>query len=491
MKKIYMVFMITLLCFINTTTNASEPIVQQVIVNTSGNLRGQTVVLAMMQFNAPTAGRAVVRFDGYCVSDSGDRIVLAASNTPSWGANDGNVAVQASHPNNKRRSFSHTRIYNIPAGLDTFYAVGENFVDMDGSGVAAVYGHLTLEFFPVGGPAMVIDSNINFNGDIRSVQKVIGKVFSNAEPAGKVLVHADGQVFSDAGDRIMLSAVNMPSWLVGTGSVAVMALSSTQRISPYSHSRIYTQNASPDSFYLVTRNVVNVAGSGTAYIHGNLSAEFFPSTGVASVTAHSCEFNDVQARGQAVAFDSITITASEDGYALAQLDGYCTSSVGDRIIFAVSNTPNWSPNEGCVAVSAASSANAFNIYSHSRLFPVTAGTHTFYSVTQNYVDVAGNGLVDIEGNFTVKYFPEVSSGINEAAISPSFHLYPNPASDMVTIKLNENAIKQDLRITDITGRLVQVVATGTAEQLQLNVAAFAPGVYILECNGYTQRLIKQ
>lgn len=492
MKNNYLLVCFTLLSSVLFSFPSVEPMVKQnTIESVSTNLRTMgAVVLSTLIFDAPEAGRVSLRFDGYCVSDSGDRIVLAASNTQDWGIDDGCVGVQASHPNNKRRAFSHTRVYDVLAGSDTFYAVAQNYVDENGSGIASVYGHLTLEYFPQSGAAELIAGNINFSGDVRTVQKVLQKIYSPTITAGKVFLHMDGRVVSDAGDQIMISAANVPSWLVGDGSVAVQALSSTQRISPYSHSRVYNA-AGIDTLYGVVRNVVGQSGSGSATILGNLSAEYFPSTGLAQVSVKEIEEDDMNVGLGPVAFDSISITSATDGFALAQLDGYCTSQLGDRILFAVSDNHDWGTNSNCVAMSAAYQNNKFNTISHSRLFPFTAGTHTYYCVSQNYVDVAGDGLVDVMANFSVKFFADLSVGVNETVTGHSFAVYPNPATDELFISLPENFGHQVLSILDLTGRVLQQIETGNQQQMTINVSALPSGLLLIQGKGYTQKIIKQ
>jgi hypothetical protein len=120
----------------------------QGINETNINLRGAPVVVGQININVTEPGKAVVHFDGSCYPDVGDLIVLAASNTPSWGINDGNVGVKVVNSDINNASFSHTRVYNITAGSHDFYAVAENYVDLGGTGIADLYASLTVEFFP-------------------------------------------------------------------------------------------------------------------------------------------------------------------------------------------------------------------------------------------------------------------------------------------------------------------------------------------------------
>ncbi|MBK6524337.1 MAG: hypothetical protein IPG07_01590 [Crocinitomicaceae bacterium] len=72
------------------------------------------------------------------------------ANTTAWGSNDGNVSVEAENADLDRNSFSHTRVYDIAAGSHTFYAVAQNYVETDGTGIASIYGSLTVTFISNG-----------------------------------------------------------------------------------------------------------------------------------------------------------------------------------------------------------------------------------------------------------------------------------------------------------------------------------------------------
>ena len=492
MRKFYILFfLLVTMVFANAATSV-EPQVKQVVVNGSYNLRQPAAtVLTILPFNASTAGRVVLHFDGYCVADSGDRIVVAASDDSLWLSNYGNVSVEVANNQTRSRSFSHTMVYDIAAGADTFYAVAQNLVDTNGSGHASIYGHLTLEFFPATGGAFAIYKNIIANPDFNSGPKVLDKAFAiGGVPNGTVVAHANGWVDSDPGDRIMLTAGKTHSWLVGDGSVAVKALNSAQRLSPFSHSRMFDAWANdPDSLFLNAANVVDASGSGVAWVYGTLTGEYFPSTGIASTDVREIELDDVPIRANPVAFDSITITAAQAGYVYLQLDGYATTQVGDRIVMAVSDHYGWEPQEGCVQFAGAYQLNKFNSFSHSRVYPVTAGTHTFYSVAQNVVDTSGNGLLDFAGNFSLKYYPEASVGIAEVESGAGFSMFPNPANNLVTVLLNTGHANQTIELTDLTGRLLQSIPTGNEQQLQLNLQGLPAGMYLVRCNSATQKLL--
>ncbi|MBA3704814.1 MAG: hypothetical protein H0W84_02615, partial [Bacteroidetes bacterium] len=147
MKKLITIFM--LLTFYSVSSTFAQFVISQGISKTNIDLSNETT-LGQVTINPTSAGKVIVHFDGQCIVDVGDRIVLAASNTTSWGVNDGNVGVEATDADVNRKPFSHTRVYDVIAGSQTFYAVAHNYVETDGSGIASIYGTLTAEFVPAG-----------------------------------------------------------------------------------------------------------------------------------------------------------------------------------------------------------------------------------------------------------------------------------------------------------------------------------------------------
>jgi hypothetical protein len=103
--------------------------------------------LTTVTINAPTSGWVVVRFDGSAYADTGDDLVLAASDTATWNTNDSSVSFYSDNKNYPH-PFSHTRVYTVSSGSKTFYAVAQNWVKLGGDGKADIYGTLTATFYP-------------------------------------------------------------------------------------------------------------------------------------------------------------------------------------------------------------------------------------------------------------------------------------------------------------------------------------------------------
>ncbi len=116
------------------------------VSETNIDVRTNAVNVATVTITPPTAGYVVVRFDGQAIAAKGDRLVLAASDrSANYLPNDGNVGFEG---DNQHHSFSHSRVYTVDStGSYNYYAVAQNYVNMNGTGQASIYGTLTAEFF--------------------------------------------------------------------------------------------------------------------------------------------------------------------------------------------------------------------------------------------------------------------------------------------------------------------------------------------------------
>ena len=231
------------------------------------NLRGAPITLAQLTVNPEVSGTAIVHFDGQCVSTPGDRIILAASDTPNWDVNDGNTGLEAIDNDYNTWSFSHTRAYSVGPGSHTFYAVGQNFVEQDGDGIASIYGTLTVEFIPDMYAPDVIPA---FTGIINSfdfsVSTQIASVSITAAEAGTTVVTFDGNAYPD--DLLLLGASDQ-TYLQAFG-VGVSPYDGDINHMPFSHSQAYAVSAGTHSFY-ATGDLWN--GS-TGSVYGSLRATY-------------------------------------------------------------------------------------------------------------------------------------------------------------------------------------------------------------------------
>ncbi|UCF78356.1 MAG: T9SS type A sorting domain-containing protein [Candidatus Eiseniibacteriota bacterium] len=470
------------------------------VIRDNVNMRGAPVVLAQQIITVAEAGNVVVQFDGQCWSSPGDRIILAASKTPLWYSNDGHTEMEAYDSDINIRSFSHTRVYPVSAGTHTFYAVGENFVETAGSGIASVYGSLVVKFFPDGVDVPLVSHTgivVDYE-DVRGASTLIAQRNITVGVSGNALVRFDGVCVSTPGDRIILAASNTTSWSGNDGCTAVEAIDSDLDTTPFSHSRMYSIGPGSHDFYAVAENIVETDGDGIASFYGSLTVEFFPtSAGDAFVQHTGVSQTNVYVRGAPVVMDSLIISPTELGTAIVRYEGLCVSDVGDRIIVAASDKRDWESNDGNVGVEAVSADLEFNSFSHTQAYNIAAGSHTFYGVCENYVETAGSGIASNYASLSVEFFPGMVIAVDEQGpMSAPFALkqnYPNPFNPLTHITFSVAVPGLvELRVYDVFGRPVRTLLEGWREAQHYDVAwdgrddsgkAVASGVYFYQLEG--------
>jgi hypothetical protein len=66
--------------------------------------------------------------------------------------------------------------------------------------------------------------------------------------------------------------------------------------------------------------------------------------------------------------------------------------------------------------------------------------------------------------------------VNEEASGKTFEIYPNPATDLITLR---GITQSQVVISDISGKIVEAAS---ANQQVVNVSQLAPGVYFIQAN---------
>ena len=79
---------------------------------------------------------------------------------------------------------------------------------------------------------------------------------------------------------------------------------------------------------------------------------------------------------------------------------------------------------------------------------------------------------------------QLFTGIKEYDLDNSFFVYPNPATDIVKVNTNENAI---LSLFDISGKEV----ISETKQNSLNLSGLAQGMYFLNMKSKNKLTVKK
>ncbi|MEP6647673.1 MAG: T9SS type A sorting domain-containing protein [Saprospiraceae bacterium] len=260
----------------------------------SGDVTDSKVV-AQQFIHANGPGNIVLRFDGYLTSAPGDRIVLAASNTPNWSFNDGNVSVEAVNEGDvDENSFSHTRVYNVPsAGEYTYYGVSQVYGETGGNHMVSIYATLLIEYFPTSGSEKILFQGFTLPAiDLNGQSTEITTLTLDAPVAGKVMVGLDGYMTASQGYQIVLAASNNGLWTNQDGSLSLEALDNDQNRYSFSHTRVYNVAAGSQTLYAVGQ-IFGGSGNETADLFGELTVKYIPnsSTAVHDLYAGKNEFD--------------------------------------------------------------------------------------------------------------------------------------------------------------------------------------------------------
>lgn len=481
--KLRILWLFTIL-FISVWTGLAQNNVYSLeISKTKVNVRGNKVVLGQLLLNFPYNGKAVVQFSGICISDPGDGITVAANTVPDWGVNDGNVSFEAIDSDVNRNSFSHTRIFDVSAGFNSFYAVAENYTPQNGSGIASFYGHLVVKYFPdipftLGLPLVRAQNISQTRINVRGNPVKLDSITLTSKFGGTVYLRFDGQCVPDIGDRIILAASDNGSWSTNDGGVAAETPDKTGFSVPFSHSRVYTFTGGSKTFYAVAENYVETAGSGVTSIYGTLTLEFYPSVSGVECKGTGISRYNINLRGNPVALDSIQFNFPTPGKVFVYFDGFAFADIGDRLLFAASDHIGWTADAGNTTIEVPNSDQNHANFAHAMVYDVTPGPSTFYAISQNYVETDGSGVGSVYGNLCAVYFPDNTVGLeDEENMIKGFQLYqnyPNPFNPTTMIRYDiPTATHVDLSVYSVTGQKMMTLISGEQN----------PGSYIIEWNG--------
>jgi len=461
---------------------------------TNVNFRGDPTVLAKIDMNIPSAGTVVVHFDGEGYLDVGDRLIVAANNGPFYTSNYGNIGLETNN-SNIGKSFSHTRSFDYYAadiGVHSFYAVAQNIVETNGSGIGSIYGTLTVEFFSFTGPDYVNNTGFVFNGDVTN-PVVVGQQTIHVPSAGKVMVRFDGSCQSTPGDRIVLAASNTNDWSPNDGNVSVEATDGNVDLSSFSHTRVYDIPFAGDyTYYAIAQNFVETDGSGVIYVYGNLTVEFYPTNGFDILAFQGFSQTDADLHDQFYSLSSVMINVLVPGTVIVDFDGNFTSDPGDYVEIGASNGIYLPVNDGNITLVTFDTDLNRSCYAHSRFYSVEAGQHTFYAVGKTFSSDPGSGVINLFGELTVKYFPDQSSGVEDVSNSKNeFTVFPNPSPDRITISFRQDAwSSHSVKLMDGVGRVFHQYQQSGTEDLNIDISSLPDGMYWIESGNIVKPIVK-
>lgn len=123
-------------------------------------------------------------------------------------------------------------------------------------------------------------------------------------------------------------------------------------------------------------------------------------------------------------------------------------------------------------------------------------THTFSlnatdtAVIYFDVDFAMDGTGLYYGYFDNIEISQVTS-VKKFEEEKSLRVFPNPAADEITVKIDPSIKLQDavIKITDVLGREVKEISEIKGNEVKISLAGLKQGIYLLKLGTYSQRLI--
>lgn len=123
----------------------------------------------------------------------------------------------------------------------------------------------------------------------------------------------------------------------------------------------------------------------------------------------------------------------------------------------------------------------FTSFSGTTTTPVTNNTAAAITLIDNFVTraSAADTLLGIE---------------NVTLAENKFSVFPNPASNLISISNSENILVNEITITDLNGRVVKQSKYNNTSEIQINLSDLASGMYLMKINSdqgsATKKIIK-
>lgn len=446
------------------------------------DLRTNPVLLDSVTLTLTEPGKVLVRFDGYLEITPGDKVFIAVSDHPLWGATDDNVNLEVQDADISVTPFAHSRVYTVSPGTHTFYAVAHNYIELDGSGFGSVRGHLLAEFF-----ADSDDEFVVYNTIVAESKQVRGAPFTFATTTvfapedGRIKVTFDGLVNASVGDLIVLAATDDEDWTSFGGGVLVEPISGDVIGNSFSHSRVYDVAEGSHTFYAVAENVLEQAGNGRISVFGSFTAVYYPGKIDVNLDSEDVTASGVDTRDTTVIVAVMPVSPTAEGKVIAHYSGMVELSAGDRVELAINNAAVMPASASRLALEAFDADHPYRSVSITRVMEAGPGAGNFYLLARNSGETGGNGTVSLLGNFSLVYrSSEVISASSPPQSIGNLTIYPNPVRDFAVIRLD--AVREgpySFEIIDLQGRILFATEPSMNAHQMLATGSLPSGMYFV------------
>lgn len=439
-------------------------------------MRDSVRVLGKMDLEFPVDGTVFIQFDGQGTGSAKDRIIMAANIYPDWDTNEGNVNFYST-VDNESHCFSHTRIFPVTAGQHSFYAVGHNYVDIEGTGIASIHGTLYVEFIPDSQGIITVHSLKSQSIAVMSPVAYDTLTIDVPGP-GVIDFRLNGTVSLEDEDIVAIGLSESPVWDASSDPNAYVLIPKHKNENNPSISQSYLLNAPAAgsyTLYAFAQRLKELEWTSYIYPYSNFQARFYPESSDQLLNSKDISLQNFELSTTVSIMDSIQMEIEHPGKIEFRLGGMLQSPLGDTILMSINNAPL---HDTAIKI------NRFltlvdtidrHVVDETRVFDVQPGKNTFYLIGQlaTGTEVAG---INMTGNMLLKYYPEKTTVSTWPQLEElSFTVVPNPANDHLTIQHENMEEPVDILITDLQGR--QMMYTTRTTQSRLDISSLLPGVY--------------
>ena len=148
----------------------------------------------------------------------------------------------------------------------------------------------------------------------------------------------------------------------------------------------------------------------------------------------------------------------------------CSSSPGTHLSYSNAIGPWVNVSGKYVALKIQVGTNFY--YGWIRL-GVAIGSNTVSITIMEYAYNSISGQPILAGQTT-------TTGITESSFASSINLFPNPATNHLTIALGNNTKKVEVTISDITGKVIYSTIATDTQKVEVITKDFAEGIYVVQ-----------
>lgn len=258
------------------------------------------------------------------------------------------------------------------------------------------------------------------------------------------------------------------------------------------------QGAIYDYYFDIAGNMTNVTVDHFwDFGDGNTSTSASPTHTYAAIGGYEvCHtVTDVNAACSDTYCDSVYVSANPAPGPCQSSFYWWEDSTTNQTVILINNSSGsgtisyfWDFGDGTTSNLAYPSHQYNSIGAYNVCLTITAGDPFFGYCTSTYCDLVYITFKSV--GFTINVYPPAVVSLSENE-SISFSIYPNPATDQLTIETGELEGNSELFVRDIQGKLVAVHHVNS-NSTTLDVSTLQSGVYFIQLDGNpVQRFVKE